>query len=131
MPLNAFSAALTMLRERRTLSGRELSKLAEVDHAYESRLESGEKDNPSDDTIDKLLRGLKLKASDRDAQILKYTAKYPQTWTEFVTHSLGDPTVTMDEFTMGAGMVHRGEHPAPAVIIERVRKVLSEDLEGQ
>jgi transcriptional regulator with XRE-family HTH domain len=131
MPPNAFSTALTMLRERRTLSGRELSKLADVDHAYESRLESGDKENPSDDTIEKLLRGLKLKASDRDAQILKYTAKYPQTWSEFVAYCLGDPTVTMDEFTMGAGMMHRGEKPSPTVIIERVRRVLSEDPEGE
>lgn len=128
MPPNAFSTALTMLRERRTLSGRELSKLAEVDHAYELRLESGEKENPSDETLDKLLRG--LKPSGRDAQIFKYTAKYPQIWNDFVAHVLGDPTVTMDEFTMGAGMVHRGERPTPVVIIERVRKALSEDPEG-
>jgi transcriptional regulator with XRE-family HTH domain len=129
MPPNAFSTALTLLRERRTLSRRELSKLAEVDHAYELRLESGEKENPSDETIDKLSRG--LKASDRDAQILRYTAKYPQIWSEFVAYVLGDPSVTMDEFTMGAGMMHRGERPAPALIIQRVRKVLSEDPDGQ
>lgn len=128
MPPNAFSTALTMLRERRSLSRRELSKLADVDHAYELRLESGEKENPSDDTIDKLLRG--LKAGDRDAQILKYTARYPQIWNEFVAHVLEDPSVTMDEFTMGAGMMNRGVRPTPAVIIERVRKALSEDLEG-
>jgi len=129
MPPNAFSTALTVLRERRMLSRRELSKVAEVDHAYELRLESGEKENPSDETIDKLLRG--LKASDRDAHILRYTAKYPQTWNELVAYVLADPSVTMDEFTMGAGMVHRGERPAPALIIQRVRKVLSEDPGGQ
>jgi len=127
MPPNAFSTALMLLREGRTLTRRELSKLAEVDHAYELRLESGEKENPSDETIGKLMRGLRLKAGDRDAQILKYTAMYPQTWNDFVAHVLRDPTVTMDEFTMGAGMMNRGERPAPAVILERVRRVLSED----
>ena len=129
MPSNAFSTALALLRERRTLSRRELSKLAEVDHAYELRLESGEKDNPSDETIDKLLRG--LKASDRDAQVLRYTAKYPQTWNDFVAYVLEDPSVTMDEFTMGAGMVNRGQRPEPAMIIQRVRKALSEHPEGE
>ena len=129
MPSNAFSTALTLLRERRTLSRRELSKLAEVDHAYELRLESGEKENPSDETIDKLLRG--LKASDRDAQVLRYTAKYPQTWNDFVAYVLEDPSVTMDEFTMGAGMVNRGQRPEPAMIIQRVRKALLEHPEGE
>jgi len=131
MPPNAFSTALTKLRERRGLSGREFSKLAKVDHAYESRLESGEKENPSDDTLDKLLRGLKLKASDRDAQILRYTANYPQTWVEFVTYVLNEPSVTIVEFTMGAGTVNRGKASSPPLIIERVRKALEEFPESE
>src|SRR5438477_12283177 len=97
MPPNAFSTALTKLRERRTLSGREFSKLADVDHAYESRLESGEKENPSDETIDKLLRGLKLRTSDRDAQMLRYLAKHSETRIDLVTYVLEDPSVTIEE----------------------------------
>ena len=127
MSPNGFSAALTKLRERRTLSGRELSKLADVDHAYESRLESGEKVNPSDEIIDKLLRGLKLKTNDRDALLLRYLAKYPDTKADYVTYVLDEPSVTIDEFTVGASMVNRGNAPAPAVIVERVRKILAEE----
>lgn len=127
MPTNGFSAALTKLRERRTLSGRELSKLADIDHAYESRLESGEKDNPSDETIDKLLRGLKLKANDRDALMLRYLARYPDTWANFVVYVIDEPSVTIEEFEMGASTMNRGNPPSPSVIIERVRRILAEE----
>src|SRR5213082_1489813 len=64
MPTNGFGVALKTLRERRTLYGRELSTLAELDHAYENRLEAGEKTNPSDEVLDKLVRA--LKPSERD-----------------------------------------------------------------
>lgn len=127
MPPNGFSTALTKLRERRTLSGRELSKLADVDHAYESRLEAGEKVNPSDETIGKLLRGLKLRTNDRDALMLRYLAKYPDTRADYVIYVMEEPSVTIDEFTMGASMVNRGNAPTPAVIIERVRRILAEE----
>lgn len=127
MPPNGFSAALTKLRERRALSGREFSKLADVDHAYESRLESGDKDNPSDDTVDKLLRGLKLKANDRDAQMLRYLSRYPDTRADFVVYVLDEPSVTIDEFTMGASMMNRGNAPSPSLVIKRVRKILAEE----
>lgn len=131
MPPNGFSTALTKLRERRTLSGREFSKLAGVDHAYESRLESGDKDNPSDETLDKLLRGLKLKASDRDAQMLRYLAKHPDTRADLVLHVMEDTSVTIEEFSAGAGMMNRGTPPSPAVIIERVRKIIAEESDTE
>ena len=128
MPPNAFSAALTKLRERRTLSGREFSKLADVDHAYESRLESGDKENPSDETIDKLLRGLKLKSTDRDAQILRYLAQHPETRTDFVIYVLDQEqeAVSFDVFTMVAGTKHRGTPPAPDVLVGMAQKYLKQ-----
>jgi HTH-type transcriptional regulator, competence development regulator len=125
MPQSGFSAALKKLRERRNLSGRELSLIAKIDHAYESRLESGEKENPSDETVDKLLRG--LKPSDRDAQILRWLANHPDTNPDWVTYMLDETSGTIEEFTAGAAMVHRGNVPTPEKMLERVRKILSEE----
>lgn len=125
MPQNGFSTALKQLRERRNLSGRELSLIAKIDHAYESRLESGEKDNPSDDAVDKLLRG--LKPSERDAQIFRWLAKHQDTDPDWVAFVLDEPSATIEEFTAGAAMVHRGTVPTPGKILERVRKILSEE----
>jgi transcriptional regulator with XRE-family HTH domain len=126
MPPNGLGAALTKLRDRRTLSIRELSTLVDVDHAYVYRLEMGEKTNPSDEAIEKLIRG--LKPSDRDAKILKWLAQYPETDAKLVLHVLEDATVTIEEFTAAAATVHRGSvRPDPAKIIERVRRIMSEE----
>ena len=125
MPPNGFSAALKKLRERRNLSGRELSLIAKIDHAYESRLESGEKMNPSDEAVEKLLRG--LKPSGRDAQIFRWLAEHPDTNAEWVGFMLDEPSGTIEEFTAGAAMVHRGSVPTPEKILERVRRILSEE----
>ena len=127
MPPNGFSAALKMLRERRNLSGRELSLIAKIDHAYESRLESGEKTNPSDEAVDKLLRG--LKPNERDAQIFRWLAQHPDTSSDWVVYMLDEPTGTLEEFTVGAVMVNRGKVPTPEKTLERVRKALAEDEE--
>lgn len=125
MPTNGFGVALKTLRERRTLSGRELSTLAELDHAYENRLEAGEKTNPSDEVLDKLVRA--LKPGERDGRMLRWLAQHPNTDPALVLHVLNDPSVTMDEFTMAAGAVHRGGRPDPATLIERVRRVMREE----
>lgn len=55
-----FGSALRHFREERTLSLRELATLSGVDHAYIHRLESGDKNAPSSEILDKLSRGLKL-----------------------------------------------------------------------
>jgi transcriptional regulator with XRE-family HTH domain len=125
MPANGFGVALKTLRERRTLSGRELSTLAELDHAYENRLETGDKTNPSHEVLDKLVRA--LKPSERDGRILRWLAQHPNTDPALVLHALDDRSVTMDEFTMAAGAVHRGSRPDPATLIERVRRVMREE----
>jgi len=126
MPPNGFGTALRKLRERRTLSVRELSTLAKLDHAYEYRLETSEKTNPSDEAMDKLIRA--LKPNDRDARMFRWLAEHPDTDTDFVVYALDDQSVTIEEFTAGAAMVHRGNiQPNPAKIIERVRRILSEE----
>lgn len=125
MPLNGFGAALKALRERRALSGRELSKLADLDHAYEYRLEAGEKSSPSEDALDKLIRA--LKPSERDARILRWLAEHPDTHPKLVLYVLSDQEITLEVFTTAAGAVHRGTKPDPAKLIERVKKILEEE----
>ncbi len=126
MPINGFGAALKWLRERRTLSGREFSLLADLDNAYEYRLETGEKTNPSDDVLDKLVRA--LKPSDRDGRILRWLAEHSDSDPKYVAHVLEDQSVKFDEFAIGAAMMHRGRVRAePAKVIDRVRKILAEE----
>lgn len=126
MQSNGLGAALAKLRGRRTLSIRELSTLADVDHTYVYRLEAGEKMNPSNEAIEKLIRG--LKPNDRDAKILKWLAQHPEVDAKFVLHVLEDATVTFEEFTIAAATMHRGNvRPEPAKLIERVRKIMSEE----
>lgn len=126
MQPNGLGAALSKLRDRRTLSIRELSTLADVDHAYIYRLETGEKTNPSDEALEKLTRG--LKPSDRDTKILKWLAQHPDADAKLVVHVLEDETVTFEEFTIAAATAHRGNiRPVPAKLIERVRKIMSEE----
>ncbi len=121
-----FGAALNKLRERRTLSLRELSTLAEVDHAYVYRLETGEKTNPSDEALEKLIRVLKPGA--RDAAMLKWLAAHPDTDPNLVLYVLDDPRVPLEHFTAAAGTVHRGTaRPDPAKLLERVRKIMEEE----
>lgn len=120
---SGLGVALRRLRERRTLSIRELGRLSEIDHAYIYRLEMGEKSSPSSTLISALLSVLKANA--RDAAIVKWLADHPDAWTELVEFALDDPHVTLEEFTMAAGVRHRGNaRPTAATLIERVRGAL-------
>ena len=65
----SFGYALRIFREDRGLSLREFSKLCEIDHAYIHRLEKDEKNAPSDQVIEALIRALKL--SPRRANLLR------------------------------------------------------------
>jgi transcriptional regulator with XRE-family HTH domain len=125
---SGLGAALRKLRERRTFSIRELGRLADIDHAYIYRLEKGEKTSPSPELIATLLSA--LKANPRDSAIVKWLIEHGDTWDELVDYCLDDPSVTIDEFTMAAGVRHRGNaRPTPGVLIERVRRALSADDE--
>ena len=124
MANTGLGAALRKLRDRRTLSIREVGKLAEIDHAYIHRLESGEKANPSQELVGKLLKV--LKTNERDGAIIKWLVDYPEANPELVEFVLDDPGVEFDVFTMAAGARHRGNvRPDPATLIERVRRALS------
>lgn len=126
MPQTGLGAALKALRERRTLSQRELSELSRVDNAYINRLESGEKTNPTPETLIKLLRA--LKAPERDAAIVKWLADHAETPVDLVNHVLERPDVPLDHFISAAGMRFRGDtRPSPEKLLERVRRLYEAD----
>jgi transcriptional regulator with XRE-family HTH domain len=126
MAQSALGFLLRNLREERKLSLREAAQLAEVDHAYVYRLETGDKESPSEEVLSRLIRA--LKAPKREAEILRYLAAHPDADAGFVAHVRQDPTVTFDEFASAAGMVFRGAgRPDHATRIARVRRILNEE----
>jgi transcriptional regulator with XRE-family HTH domain len=126
MAETAFGFLLQSLREERGLSLRELALLADIDHAYIYRLETGAKESPSDEVLSKLIRA--LKAQRREADMLRYLAAHPDADPGLVAYVRQDATVTFDEFASSAGMVFRGAgRPDYATRIARVRRILSEE----
>jgi HTH-type transcriptional regulator, competence development regulator len=126
MPQSALGFLLRSLREDRGLSLRELAQLADIDHAYVYRLETGDKESPSDDALNKLIRA--LKAPKRETDMLRYLAAHSDVDAGFVAHVRQDPTATFDEFASAAGMVFRGAgRPDYATRIARVRRILKEE----
>jgi len=122
----AFGLLLQRLREERRLSLREFGQLAEIDHAYIYRLESGEKESPSEDALNKLIRA--LKAAKREAEMLRYLADHAQVDPGLIEHTLIDPSITIEEFSAAAGMAFRGAgRPEYPKLIERIRKIMKEE----
>lgn len=123
MSLSAFGVVVRHLRENRRFSLRELAQLANIDHAYIYRLETGEKESPSEDTVTRLIKV--LKAGAREADMLRFLAKQPDAdprLTEYVVKE--DPTVTFDVFASAAGVRHRGTPPEPKELIGRIKKIV-------
>ena len=126
MTQSALGFLLRDLREERELTLRELAQLAEVDHAYVHRLETGAKESPSEEVIVKLIRG--LKAPKREAEMIRFLAANTATETGLVEYVRKDATVTFDEFAGAAGMAYRGTaRPDYATRIARVRRFLMEE----
>lgn len=125
MAQTGLGVALRKLRERRTLSLREVSQLSSVDHAYVHRLETGEKTSPSEELVGKLLKV--LKPSQREADVIKWLSEHPDADPELVAFTLDDESVGIEVFSAAAGIRHRGTaRPDPATLIARVRKALEE-----
>lgn len=124
MPQSALGLLLQLLREERRDSLRDVAQLAGVDHAYVYRLETGAKESPSDDVLSKLIKA--LKAVDREAGMLRYLSKHPETEPGLVEHVFKDKSVTLEEFSAVAGAVFRGQaRPDYAKRIERVRRIIA------
>jgi HTH-type transcriptional regulator, competence development regulator len=123
----ALGLLLRSLRDERGLSLRELAQLAGIDHAYVHRLETGDKESPSEEVQSKLIRA--LKAEKREAAMLRFLAQHRDTDAELVSVVLKDPTVTYEIFTSVAGAAFRGTaRPDYPKLIKRVRMIL--DAEG-
>lgn len=128
MPQTGLGVAIRTLRERRTLSLREIGQLSSVDHAYIHRLETGEKTNPSEDLIEKLLRV--LKPSERDAALVNWLIEHPDADPSLVKYVLQDNSINIEIFTAAAGVRHRGNaRPDPVTLIARIKRAFEDDDE--
>jgi transcriptional regulator with XRE-family HTH domain len=117
---------LEELREKRGLSLRELAQLAGIDHAYIYRLESGDKESPSEEALTKLIRALKPER--REAEMLRYVAEHTDTDASLIKLVLADQTISFDIFAAVAGAAFRGTaRPDYPRLIERVRRILDEE----
>ncbi len=122
----ALGFLLRNLREERGLTLREVAQLADIDHAYVHRLETGAKESPSEEVLSKLIRA--LKAPKREAEMIRYLAAHADTDAALVAHVLTDPTVTYEIFASVAGAAFRGTaRPDYPKLIERVRRILNEE----
>jgi transcriptional regulator with XRE-family HTH domain len=115
---------LRRLREARDLSSRELGQLADIDHTYIYRLETGEKQSPSDDILARLLRV--LKAGSREQEMAQWLATNEAN-PDWVENVMVTPDLTAEMFEMGASMRHRGSaRPDMQTIEARVRKAFED-----
>jgi HTH-type transcriptional regulator, competence development regulator len=129
--ISAFASVLRRLREGRGLSLREVSQLSGLDHAYVHRLETGEKDAPSDDALARLIRA--LKPTKRQEHILRFLLGRDVALALVDASIVDDPKIALEDFESAAQMSFRGKAPTGPTewraAIEKVRK-LREDLEG-
>lgn len=123
MAQSGLGLLLRKLREARDLSSRELGQLADIDHTYIYRLETGEKQSPSGDLLTRLLRV--LKADQREIEMAQWlTANEANP--DWVEYTLGTD-MTAEMFEMGASMRHRGgARPDMETIEARVRKAFED-----
>lgn len=123
MAQSGLGLLLRKLREARDLSSRELGQLADIDHTYIYRLETGEKQSPSDDLLTRLLRV--LKADQRQIEMAQWLASNEAN-PDWVAYTLGTD-MTAEMFEMGASMRHRGgARPDMQTIEARVRKAFED-----
>jgi transcriptional regulator with XRE-family HTH domain len=102
-----------------------LAKLADIDHAYIYRLETGDKESPSPEALTKLMKA--LKPDKREAEMLYYLSEHSETAAELVGLTVKDKGISYPHFRAVAGMAHRGKRPDYPVLIERVRRFMAED----
>jgi transcriptional regulator with XRE-family HTH domain len=125
----ALGLLLRKLREGRELSLRDLALLADTDHAYIYRLETGDKEAPSEEVLSKLIRA--LKPGKRESEMLRYVAEHSDTDSGLVAYVLEDSTVSIDVFTAAAGTFYRGNvRPEYPKLVERIRRILDEEKTG-
>ena len=128
MPETALGAWLRGLREDNDLSLRDLGLRSEVDHAYIYRLETGAKEAPSGEVVNKLDGA--LSRSERDSAILRFLASHPNIDVNIVAFARANRDVTFPEFHMLTTVVNRGTQPDFSTSLTRIRRILAEDDDG-
>ena len=128
MPESGLGVWLKGLRERSKLSLRELAQRSEVDHAYIYRLETGAKEAPSDEVVNKLIAA--LSATKREAEVFRFLASHPNSDVSMLNFVRDNPDVTFAEFHMLTTVVNRGARPDYATSLARIRRILQEDADG-
>ena len=122
MPETALGVWLKGLRDRRDLSLRDVADASEVDHAYIYRLETGVKEAPSEEVVNKLITA--LTPPRRDADILRFLADHANVDVKLIEFVHADPSVTFDQFRMLTTVVNRGARPNYATSLERIRQIM-------
>ena len=122
MPDSALGTWLKDLRDRRDLSLREVAERSKVDHAYIFRLETGAKEAPSEEVINKLVTA--LTPSKRDVEILRFLVAHANIDVKLIDFVREDPDISFDEFHMLTTVVNRGARPNYATSLSRIRKFL-------
>ena len=128
MPESGLGVWLKGLRERSKLSLRDLAQRSEVDHAYIHRLETGAKEAPSDEVVNKLSTA--LSATKREADVFRFLASHPNVDVGMLNFVRDNPDVTFEEFHMLTTVVNRGARPDYATSLARIRRILQEDADG-
>jgi transcriptional regulator with XRE-family HTH domain len=122
MPESALGIWLKGLRDRRGMSLREVAEHSSVDHAYIYRLETGAKEAPSDEVVDKLISALTpLK---RDAELCRFLVNHANIDAKLIEFVRADPDISFDEFHMLTTVVNRGARPDYATSLARIRKFM-------
>lgn len=120
MSESAFGVAFKELRERRALSLRDLGKLAEIDHAYIHRFETGAKEPPPLDTSERLLRH--LKPTPHQAQVMRYLREQ-NIDPSLARYALDDLDATPEILEIARTAVHRGAaRPTPRDLVLRAKR---------
>lgn len=124
MAQSGLGLLLRRLREARDLSMREVGQLADVDHTYIFRLETGEKQSPSEELLARLLKVLRAKPREVEMAQFMMNNDVNPAWVDHVLST----DMTAEMFEMGASMRHRGAgRPDMAAIEARVRRALDDD----
>jgi transcriptional regulator with XRE-family HTH domain len=126
MPQSGLGVMLRKLRETRGLSLREVGQLCSIDHAYVHRLETGEKESPSDELFTRLLRV--LKPTERESEMAKWLAAHPDADPSTVEFALNNPAIPAYVFVAAASMSHRGSaRPDMATLFARVQRAFEDE----
>lgn len=122
MPETALGIWLKDLRDRRSMSLREVAERSRVDHAYIYRLETGTKEAPSEEVVGKLISA--LTPPERDAEILRFLVDHTNIDVKLIEFVRDDPAIDFEEFHMLTTTVNRGARPDYATSLARIRKFM-------